>query len=172
MYHLIWWTILTTVILCPSWEEPFIKKGVLCIECKVRYFLSYYMQLALKYILILFIICSCGCHHEHTTFSLMFMKMPNGKRLRSQRKEVVANVYDYFEELNRHKQAKGSLKWTSDPIGLSCTSIKRLIILMMNSSRHFQSSFFVKSFFQSLYRCLKLQKDNTWLLFIIEHLFI
>ena len=32
---------------------------------------------------------------EHTTFSLMFMKMLKGKRLRSQTKEVVVNVYDY-----------------------------------------------------------------------------
>ena len=36
--------------------------------------------------------------------------MPKGKRLRSQTKEIVANVYDYFEELSRCKQTQGSLK--------------------------------------------------------------
>ena len=51
---------------------------------------------------------------EHTTFSLVFVKIPKGKRLRSQTMEVVANVYDYFEEFSRHKQTQGSLKRTSD----------------------------------------------------------
>ena len=37
---------------------------------------------------------------EHTTFSLVFMNMPTGKRLRTQTKEVVVNVYEYFEEVN------------------------------------------------------------------------
>ena len=32
---------------------------------------------------------------EHNMFSLMFMKIPKQKRLRSQTKEVVTNVYDY-----------------------------------------------------------------------------
>ena len=49
------------IILCPS-ESPSLKKGALCMECKVRYFLFDYMQLVLKYNLILFIICSRGCH--------------------------------------------------------------------------------------------------------------
>ena len=47
---------------------------------------------------------------EHTTFSLMLVNMPRGKRLRSQTKEVVVNIYDYFEELGRCKQTEGSLK--------------------------------------------------------------
>ena len=38
---------LPQAIVCLSWVEPFIKKSVLCIECKVRYFLTYYMQLAI-----------------------------------------------------------------------------------------------------------------------------
>ena len=32
---------------------------------------------------------------EHTMFYLMLMKIPTRKRLRSQTKEVVPNVYDY-----------------------------------------------------------------------------
>ena len=39
---------------------------------------------------------------EHSMFSLMFMK--KGMRLRSQTEEAVVNVYDYFEEVNRHKK--------------------------------------------------------------------
>ena len=63
---------------------------------------------------------------EHTTFSLMFVNMPTGKRLRAQTKEAVVNVYKYFEELGRRKRTEGSLKRTSDAAKLSCTSIKRL----------------------------------------------
>ena len=63
---------------------------------------------------------------EHTTFSLVFVNMPSGKRLRAQTKEVVVNVYEYFEELGRRKRAEGSLKRTSDATKLSRTSIKRL----------------------------------------------
>ena len=51
--------------------------------------------------------------------------MPAG-RLRAQIKEVVVNVYEYFEELGRRKQTEGSLKRTSDATKLSRTSIKRL----------------------------------------------
>ena len=57
--------------------------------------------------------------YEHTMFSLM---MPAGKRLRSQTKEVVVNLYDYFEELDRRKRTEGSLKQTSDATKLSRTS--------------------------------------------------
>ena len=57
--------------------------------------------------------------YKHTTFSLV---MPAGKRLRSQTKEVVANVYDYFEGLDRRKRTEGSLKQTSDATKLSHTS--------------------------------------------------
>ena len=63
---------------------------------------------------------------EHTTFSLVFVNMPTGKKLRAQTKEVVVNVYEYFEELGRRKRAEGSLKRTSDATKLSRTSIKRL----------------------------------------------
>ena len=50
------------------------------------------MQLALKYILCLFIICS---HAYHANTPLVYVKMPKRKRLRSHTKWVVANVYDY-----------------------------------------------------------------------------
>ena len=50
---------------------------------------------------------------KQTTFSLVLVKMPTGKRLKSQTKEVVAHVYDYFEELSRCT-------------GLSRASIKKL----------------------------------------------
>ena len=49
-----------------------------------------------------------------------------GKRLRSQTKEVVANAYEYFEELNRCQQTQGPLKQTADATGVSCASIKKL----------------------------------------------
>ena len=61
---------------------------------------------------------------EQTMFSLVLVKMPTGKRLKSQRKEVVANVYDYFEELSRCKWTQGPLKRKADATGLSCASIK------------------------------------------------
>lgn len=63
---------------------------------------------------------------EHTILSLVFEMMPMGKRMRSQRKEVVANVFDYFEELSRCKWTQVSLKRTSDAKGLSHIIIKRL----------------------------------------------
>ena len=63
---------------------------------------------------------------EQTTFFHVFIKMQRGKRLRSQTKEVVANVYDYFEELHRNQHTQGPLKRTADAIGVSCASIKRL----------------------------------------------
>ena len=63
---------------------------------------------------------------EHTKFSLVFVKMLTGKRLRSQTKEIVANVYNYFEDLNKCKRTEGSLKRTADVTGVSRTSIKRL----------------------------------------------
>ena len=41
-------------------------------------------------------------------------KMQREKRL----KEVVVNVYDYFEEVSRHQQSQGPLKRTSDATGV------------------------------------------------------
>ena len=85
------------------------------------------MQKALKYIKIVFIIilCSRACHAntQHTTFSLVFVK---GKRLRSQTKDIVANVYNYFEDLNKCRRTEGSFKRTADVTGVPRTSIKRL----------------------------------------------
>ena len=63
---------------------------------------------------------------EQTTFSLVLLKMPTGKRLKSQTKEVVANVYDYFEQLSRCKRTQGPLKRKADPTGLSRARFKRL----------------------------------------------
>ena len=37
----------------------------------------------------------------------MFVNVPTGKRLRAQTKEVVVNVYEYFEELGRRKRTEG-----------------------------------------------------------------
>ena len=37
-------------------------------ECKVRYFLTYFIHLTLKYILILFITCSRECHVNRPHF--------------------------------------------------------------------------------------------------------
>ena len=63
---------------------------------------------------------------EHTMFSLVFVSMPTGRRLRAQRKEDVVNVYEYFEKLGRCKRTEGSLKRTSDATKLSCTRFKRI----------------------------------------------
>ena len=66
---------------------------------------------------------------KQTTFSHVFSRsceMQRGKRLRSQTKEVVSNVYDYFEEASRRQRTQGALKRTSDATGVSRTSIKRL----------------------------------------------
>ena len=52
--------------------------------------------------------------------------MPTGKRLKSQTKEVVPNVNDYFEELNRYKRTQGPLKQTANATAVSRTSIKKL----------------------------------------------
>ena len=62
---------------------------------------------------------------EHTTFFHVFYR-ETGKRLKSQTKEVVPNVNDYFEELNRYKRTQGPLKQTADATLVSRTSIKRL----------------------------------------------
>ena len=46
-----------------------------------------------KFIHYLFTCISC----EQTTFSLVFVKMPKRKRLRSHTKEVIASLYDYLK---------------------------------------------------------------------------
>ena len=50
----------------------------------------------------------------------------NWKEIESANKEVVVNVYDYFEELGRRKRTEGSLKRTFNATKISRTSIKRL----------------------------------------------
>ena len=56
----------------------------------------------------------------------MLMKMQREKRPRSQTREVVVNVYDYFEKLNRHQWTQGPLKQTTDATGVSRASIKKI----------------------------------------------
>ena len=99
-------------------KNPSFKNGVLSIECKVRYFHTYYMQIALKYILIysFFVYVQVICTHH--VFSHV-LKMRKGKKLRSLTKEVIKN-------LKWHKRTQDLLKWTSDATGVSCTSIKKL----------------------------------------------
>ena len=50
-------------------EKSSLLKSVLCMECKVRYFLSYYMQLALKYILIYSLFVHVHVMQTHHVFS-------------------------------------------------------------------------------------------------------
>ena len=52
------------------------------------------------------------------------LEKAKGKILKLQTKDVVANVYDYFEEVSRHQRTQGSLKRTSDATGVSHTSYK------------------------------------------------
>ena len=73
---------------------------------------------------------------EQTTFSFVVVKMQR-EETQSQTKEVVANVYGYFEEVSRRQRTHGPLKGISDATGISCTSIKKLLIVVMtNSSRY------------------------------------
>ena len=69
-------------------------------ECKVRYFLTYFIHLALKYILILFITFSRECHANRPRFPRV-REDGNWKETEvanNETKEVVVNVYDYFEK--------------------------------------------------------------------------
>ena len=62
-----------------------------------------------------------------------------GKRLKSQTKEVVANVYDYFEEVSRRQRTQAPFKRTFDMKGVSCASIK-------SGSRGYGNAFLVLPF--------------------------
>ena len=55
-------------------RDPHLKKGVLYMECKVRYFLTYYMHLVLKYILMLLIIWSHVCHVNTSCFQSCLLR--------------------------------------------------------------------------------------------------
>ena len=129
-----------------------------------------YMDLALKYILVLFITCSCKCHCKQTMFLSQSWRC-KAKRDWGHNKWGCCKCLWLFQKLNRHQWTRGPLKQTADATGVWCASIK--IGLMMNSSIHSQSSFFVKRFFSELWRlnsCLKLQKtipdyyfySNNW----------
>ena len=61
-------------------------------ECMVRNLPPNHIQLALKYISMLFIICLRECHARRPTFSHVFSRareIQRTKRLRSQTKEVI-----------------------------------------------------------------------------------
>ena len=116
-------------VLYSVWVElsPSLKKGVLCKECKGRFFLTYYMHLALKYILCFSLLVHVNVMRTDHVFShACSCSHAKGKRLRSQTKEVVVNVYDYFKEFNRRQWTLGPIKQISDVTGVSCASIKRL----------------------------------------------
>ena len=93
---------------------------------------------------------------EHTTFFLVLVNMPSGKRLRSQTKEVAVNVYEYFEELGRRKRTEGSLKRTCDATGLLCSSIKKIQKEKVDTAFLFCQKVFSKPWW--LYSCTKSQK--------------
>ena len=119
----------------------------------MRYFITYFIHFALKYILILFITFSRECHAktENTTCSLRC----EGKRLRSQTKEVVANVYEYFKEIHRCRRTQGSLKELLMP--------REFHVPASRVYRKRKLRLFVKRFFsepQWLYSCLKSQKTK------------
>ena len=60
------------------------------------------------------------------TDHVFFHARENAKEKRLKSKEIVANAYDYFEEVSRCQRTQGPLKRTSDVTGVSHTSIKRL----------------------------------------------
>ena len=102
-----------------------LKKGVLCMECKVRYFLTYYMHLVLKYILMLLIIWSHGCHVNTPSFQSCLLRCQTKDRCHKQRRLLQMSM-TILIKLNRCKQTQGSHKRTSDATGVSRNSIKRL----------------------------------------------
>ena len=61
--------------------------------------------------------------------------MPTGKRLKSQTKEVVVNVYDYFEQLSRCKQTQRPLNRKADATRLLRASIKTLRHLTLDKAK-------------------------------------
>ena len=61
---------------------------------------------------------------EQTTFFHVFVKIQGEEtEVTNKAKEVVANVYDYFEELHRCQRTQGPLKETADATGVSRASI-------------------------------------------------
>ena len=88
-------TLRLLTILCPSLEEPLLKQRCFMHRMYGEIFppLLYAISTEVHFNFIHYLFTWMSC--KHTTFSLMFVKMPKQKRLRSQTKEVVANVYDY-----------------------------------------------------------------------------
>ena len=81
---------------------------------------------------------------EQTTFSLVLVKMQRGKRLRSQTKEVVANVYDYFEEVSIG--IKGLKDLLNEPLMPKKFHVPASIVIQEATETHSQSSLFSKKF--------------------------
>ena len=52
-------------------------------------------------------------------------KMAKGKRVRSQTKEVVCRVHDYFEELGKRSRVSAPVQRAADATGYSRASVKR-----------------------------------------------
>ena len=138
-------------------------------ECKVRHFITYFIHLVLKYILIIFITFSRECHAKRPCV----YEDAKVKRLRSQTKEVAANVYEYFEEIHRCQRTQGSLKELLMPQEFHVPASRGY------GNRKLRP--FVKRFFSEprwLHSCLKSQKTisdyyfNSNIIIIIEHLFI
>ena len=130
-----------SIIVYLSWERSLIKKGVLCMEYMVRYFRTYYMQLVLKCILIVFIIC--------LPHKLCFSRVHEDTNWKETKVSWCYRSFKY-----QHKEATKSDTW-------HCWSCFFKLIVTTNSFRHSQSSIFVKRFFserQWLYSCLKSQK--------------
>ena len=139
-----------------------------------------YMYLALKYILVLFIICSCECHVNRPHFLSCSWRC-KGKKDWGHKKGGCCECLWLFQETQQTSMDSRTSYincWYHKSL---CASIK--IVLMTNISMHSQSSSFVKRFFSELwwlYSCLKLQKtrpdyyfnNNELMIVIIEHLFI
>ena len=94
-----WWY-LKTSILCRVKLSPSLKKGVLCMECKVRYFLTYFIHFVLKYILILFITFSRECH----------VKTPRVRQREVANKGGCCECQWMFREIHKCPRTQGSLK--------------------------------------------------------------
>ena len=126
-------------------------------DCKVRYFLSYYMQLALKYISFLFIICSRAYHANTLCFLSCSRRCHREERDwgHKQRKllRMSMTILRNSASVNRLKDL-----W-NEPLMPQDFHVHQ--VAMERESWHWWSCFFVKSFFSEpwwLYSCLKSQK--------------
>ena len=92
-----------------------------------------------------------SCENTH-----VFVKDAKEKRLRSQTKQVVANVCEYFEEIHRCQRTQGSLKELLMP--------QEFHLPASRGYRKRKLTLFIKRFFSEprwLYSCLKSQKTKS-----------